>query len=192
MSVISGKKILEEIGNGSIVINPFDMNHLNPISVDLTLGSKVAVYESVTEIRHGEIEIKSGSYIDSKKEEPVHTFDIPDSGLVLKPGIGYLMHTHEMVGTKKYVPIIDGKSSVGRLFIQIHSTAGLGDPGFFGQFTLEVMVSQKVKVYKGMRIGQVRFYEISGEYDSYETTGNYNGINAIGPIPSKLWKSFNG
>lgn len=190
MSILSGKKILEEISNGSIVIEPFDIKYLNPISVDLTLGEQLATYSSVVD----ENGVSRGSecYIDAKKEEPINIISIPDTGYILEPGVGYLMHTHEKVGTQKYVPIIDGKSSVGRLFIQIHSTAGLGDPGFFGQFTLEVMVTHRIKVYKGMRIGQVRFYDISGEYDSYQSTGNYNGLDAMGPIASKLWKSFNG
>ena len=193
MSIISGKQIVEAINSGDITISPYFEKYVNPISYDLRLGEKYAFYANcVNYINKAEENFTPTGYIlDCKKEEPIVIQDIPESGLVMVPGIGYLMHTLESVSTEKYVPILDGKSSVGRLFIQIHSTAGLGDPGFSGQFTLEVMVTHKIRVYKGMRIGQVRFFEISGEHENYQNTGHYNGVNAIGPVASQLWRSFN-
>lgn len=195
--ILSGKKIVEEIENGRIKIDPFDNKYVNPISVDLTLGDQVAVYEDWVETWEY-IADQDGRFLTPKefglsvKNEPsIKTFKInPDRGWFLKPGIGYLMHTNERVATDYYVPVIDGKSSVGRLFIQVHATAGIGDPGFDGQYTLEVIVQHPIRVFPGMRIAQVRFFEISGGVTNYRETGNYKNELAIGPVPSRLWKSF--
>lgn len=130
-----------------------------------------------------------GFYLDSKKENPVVMWAIPADGWILKPGIGYLMCTNERVTTEHFIPIIDGKSSVGRLFIKIHETAGYGDAGFDGQFTLEVTVQIPIRVYAGMRIGQIRFNRIEGEVTSYKTTGTYRGAAAEGPVASRAYAS---
>lgn len=199
--ILSGQQISQEVELGRISINPFDTSKLNPASYDLTLGNKVSVYKSVTygdflgEIPGERLFPRSNltgtPYLDCSRFNDTLDFEFGNSGFLLKPGIGYLMHTNEVVGTDYYVPIIDGKSSVGRLFIQIHATAGLGDPGFSGQYTLEVIVTFPVRVFPGMRIGQVRFYDIRGRVTNYKDTGHYVGRDAIGPIPSQLYKSFN-
>lgn len=93
------------------------------------------------------------------------------------------MHTAETIWTDKFVPIIDGKSSIGRLFISIHQTAGFGDVGFDGQYTLEVTSHFPVRVYAGMRFCQIRFHGIQGHITQYE--GNYQGKSAKGPVGSK-------
>ena len=190
--ILSGQKILSEIQAGNIRITPFDEKYVNPISVDLTLGKHVAVYRNAISgvISNSALWEPSHNVLDPKVEQPIIKRQISESGFVMNPGIGYLMHTNENVWTEKYVPILDGKSSVGRLFIQIHATAGLGDPGFDGQYTLEVMVTHPVKVYEGMRIAQIRFFTIDGGITSYQRTGNYVGEKAQGPIGSMLWKSF--
>ena len=115
-----------------------------------------------------------------------------DTGFILMPGVGYLMHTHEKIHTDKYVPILDGKSSIGRLFCFVHVTAGYGDPGFDGQYTLEVAVLQPLIVYPGMRFCQIRFHTLVGDVDSYQKNGSYKGELAEGPIPSRSWKMFDG
>lgn len=198
--ILSGNEIRGEVESGNISITPFDPKYLNPASYDLTLGDEVALYERVTICDfNGDVPgerclprsfLGNNNYLDAKRDNKVVRYKFDDNGFLLKPGIAYLMHTNEVVGTDKYVPIIDGKSSVGRLFIQIHATAGLGDPGFVGQYTLEVIVTVPVRVYPGMRIGQVRFYSILGDVTSYKSVGNYKGDAAVGPIPSLLWKSF--
>ena len=130
--------------------------------------------------------------LDVKVEPRVRRFTIGPEGWVCKPGVGYLMHTAERVWTDRYVvPVLDGKSSIGRLFVQIHVTAGFGDPGFDGQYTLEVVVTHPVRLYAGMRIGQMRFHTIEGEVGrTYDKTGHYVGALAEGPVPSQAWRQF--
>lgn len=83
--------------------------------------------------------------------------------LTLEPRKLYLLHTAERVSTKAFVPVLDGKSSIGRLGICIHLTAGYGDPGFDGQYTLEVTCVIPVRIYAGMRFCQMRFHTMVGE-----------------------------
>jgi dCTP deaminase len=134
---------------------------------------------------------KKSTPLDVAVEPVTEAWAFDDRGFVLQPGIGYLMHTQERVRTTKYNPILDGKSSIGRLFIQVHATAGYGDPGFSGQFTLEVLVRHPVRVYPGMRIAQIRFHTICGELGKlYDEVGHYVGEAATGAKPSQAWKQF--
>lgn len=177
--VLSGRAIAAAVDEGSITIDPYDRRHLNPASYDLTLGDEVRVYD---------IGGLHAGFLDSKKSNPTRKLKIPPEGILLVPGTGYLMHTRERVGTKKFVPIIDGKSSIGRLFALIHYTAGYGDPGFFGQYTLEVSVVHPIIIYANMRICQIRFQTISGEVDLYN--GHYKGETAQGAVASHAYEQF--
>lgn len=184
MSILSGKYIHSEVEMGNIEITPFAPHHLNPASYDLTLGEDFATYNEW--VSRGEV---TKTVHDVKiPHKGVTFFRILGDGVVLLPGVGYLMHTRERVRTDKYVPVIDGKSSIGRLFVQVHVTAGYGDPGFDGQYTLEVVVTHPIRLYAGMRIAQVRFHTIVGDVEEY--AGNYTGEAAMGPVPSKAWKQF--
>ena len=207
--ILSGSEILHQIKQGRIKIDPFNPVHVNPASVDLTLGSEVAVYRQFS--THGREWDPSKEHqgvsqgtdilanrtcdwsfirLDSKVKPEITRYTIdPVKGWILNPGVGYLMHTAEKVGTDHYVPILDGKSSIGRLFIKVHETAGFGDPGFNGQYTLEVTSQFPVIVYPGMRICQIRFHAIQGEIQNYQGQGSYTGEWAAGPIPSQAWKS---
>lgn len=204
--ILSGKEILKQIGKGSIEIDPFDPKYVNPASVDLTLGTKVSVYHGTVGFKGRTIfqgkdmigaditprSFPSDLVLDSKQKLEVHEFEIdPEKGWILRPGVGYLMHTAERIHTDEFVPILDGKSSIGRLFIKIHETAGFGDPGFNGQFTLEVTCQFPVIVYAGMRFCQIRFHTLMGETVSYQDhKSNYVGDKAVGPVPSRSWKMF--
>jgi dCTP deaminase len=204
--ILSGPEILSQIEKGRITIDPFNPAHVNPASVDLTLGSEVAVYHQVTSresgwanvaAEHGGVSngsrvlpYRSSPPLDTKKPLSVRRYTIdPEQGWTLNPGVGYLMHTTERVGTNDFVPILDGKSSIGRLFIKVHETAGFGDPGFNGQYTLEVTAQFPVIVYPGMRICQIRFHAIQGEVRNYQNNGSYTGELASGPIPSQAYRS---
>jgi dCTP deaminase len=177
--ILSGRAIAEAIDEGSIIIDPYDRKHLNPASYDLTLGDEVKIYD---------INSIDNCTLDSKKVNPTRELKIPPEGIRLLPGTGYLMHTRERVGTTKFVPIIDGKSSIGRLFSLIHYTAGYGDPGFAGQYTLEVSVVHPIILYASMRICQIRFQTISGEVDLYN--GHYKGETAQGAVASHAYEQF--
>ena len=184
MSILSGPAIAQARERGDITIEPFDAAMINPASVDLTLGEHVAVHLiDLPQFAH------DGGHLDSKQQQYLQRYAMGLDGMILRPGLGYLMHTAERVGSTKYVPVLDGKSSLGRLFVQIHMTAGFGDPGFLGQWTLEVVVIQPVRLYPGMRIAQMRFHEIVGPVKLYE--GNYKG-DAEGPVASRAWRQFEG
>lgn len=188
MAILSGPEILKNIESGDIEVDPFEPGHVNPVSLDLRLGQGVAVYSDVVSARLA----PKGGALDMSKENPVHAFEIGENGLVLLPGVLYLMHTLERVCAKKHVPILDGKSSIGRLGIKIHETAGFGDPGFDGQYTLEVTVVQPVRVFAGSRFCQIRFHEVRGELRSYKDyRSNYATVeHSRGPVPSRSWKMF--
>lgn len=197
--ILTDTMIAQGVEDGVIRIDPYEKKHLNPASYDLTLGDQVKVYKKWVETYRNEPQPRTqdGSrfhplegVLDIKEEPEVESFKIDSkSGWVLKPGIGYLMHTRERIWTKKYVPIVDGKSSIGRLFILIHATAGFGDPGFDGQYTLEVLVQHPVRVYPGMRIGQIRFHTMHGDLTN-PYAGNYVKETAMGPVASRAWKQF--
>lgn len=201
--ILTGPEILKQIETtGNITITPFDKGLINPASIDLRLGDQVAVYEDWVETFYpgygkasrdapgdGRFYRALGNVLNTKREPQVKVFTIdPVAGWILNPGIGYLMHTLESVWTDRYVPVLDGKSSIGRLFITVHVTAGYGDPNFKGQYTLEVSVTHPIRVYPGMRIAQMRFHTMTGDYLPYD--GNYTGTDAQGPVASKAWKQF--
>jgi dCTP deaminase len=218
--ILPDTEIRRAIQNGDIEVDPFNPDHVNPVSLDLTLGPEIMVYKKwvhydaeydVRPTLPGSPHIPLGlsraditgrprdgaemysfkdEVLDVRDEPETVKFTIdPDRGWLLRPGVGYLMHTAERVHTKKYVPVLDGKSSVGRLFMVVHVTAGYGDPGFNGQYTLEVTVQHTLRIYPGMRIAQIRFHTIAGAVEKpYE--GNYVGENARGPIGSKAYRQF--
>lgn len=199
--ILSDLAIRQAIEVGDIQIDPFNPEQINITSYDLTLGTEVCVYQKTVAFEQGgglprmdgiDLVPTGTCAMDVKEPLEVIRYEIvPDIGWWLKPGIGYLMHTHERVRTSKYNPILDGKSSIGRLFIQVHATAGYGDPGFDGQYTLEVIVQHPVRVYPGMRFCQIRFHTIAGELGrTYDQVGHYTAAHAKGAIPSQAWKQF--
>lgn len=201
--ILTGPEIRKQIDAGRIEIDPFNAKHVNPASVDLTLGDRVTLYEgSFKEADPKRQSVDGRDYQtlpgllarnpdviwDTRAVWPTVTRTIdPAIGWVLKPGVCYLMHTVERIRTDHYVPIIDGKSSIGRCFILVHYTAGYGDPGFNGQFTLEVTTRIPVRVFPGMRCCQVRFHTLVGEPLLYK--GHYTGDNARGAVGTRLNES---
>jgi dCTP deaminase len=120
--------------------------------------------------------------IDVRNPPEVRHRKIDRDGIVLHAHQTYLMHTVETLWAADTVPVVDGKSSLGRLFVSVHQTAGYIDPGFEGQITLEVTSYHSVRVYAGMRFCQVRFHPIVGEVVLYD--GHYQGKTAKGAVPS--------
>lgn len=205
--ILSDLEIRRAITAGEIEIDPFTPEHLNITSYDLTLGNEVRVYsnwvEGTPEDRrlYGDVayanalqgeNLEPTEYrVNANEEQATEAWNFDDRGFLLKPGIGYLMHTRERVRTDCYNPILDGKSSIGRLFIQVHATAGYGDPGFNGQYTLEVIVQHPVRVFPGMRICQIRFHTIAGRLGKlYDQVGHYTQESAKGAVASQAWRQF--
>ena len=180
--ILSGKAIELAVKRGDIVIDPFVPEHINPASIDLTLGDQVMFYQ-YTDIN-----------IDPKrKPQEAHEMrmeKIDADGFWVQPGVLYLMHTNERIFNPAHVSCLDGKSSIGRLGVKVHETAGYGDTGFDGQYTLEVTSVYRTRLYAGMRIAQMRFHTVVGEIADYRTKGHYTGEKATGPVASMAWKQF--
>lgn len=200
MAILTGEAIKKEVAAGNISITPYEEKNVQPASIDLRLGRGVKIYASQvyglpspaepsgSELRP--IPALQSNPLDPK--EPLQTVDVEvlDS-FIIYPGILYLMHTLEQIHTDKYVSVLDGKSSIGRLGVVVHLTAGYGDPGFDGQYTLEVSCIHPVILYPGMKIAQMRFHLMHGELNtSYATKGHYVGDKALGAIPSMAHKQF--
>ena len=124
--------------------------------------------------------------MDSKKKEETEIIEIPDEGLVLEVNKVYLGFTKEIIGSDHYVPIITGRSSTGRLGLFVQITSDLVDVGFKGNLTLQLHATQPVRIYKGMKIGQITFWKIYGDVDLYK--GKYQG--SVGPNESQVWRDF--
>jgi len=185
--ILSGLEIKKQREAGTILIDPFNPMQVNPASYDLRLGSTIKTYKRG---RYRNLLDTERRTLDSANKSTLEceTDHIPHTGFLLHPGTLYLMHTIERVRTDLFVPIVDGKSSVGRLGVFVHVTAGFGDPGFDGQYTLEVLVTYPTKVYAGMRFCQIRFHAIQGEFQLYD--GNYRDAYSEGPQPSRIWRQF--
>lgn len=171
--ILSGHEIQERRGK-SIVIDPFNEQHLNPNSYNLTLHNELMVYEEVV--------------LDMKSANRVRRIEIPEDGLVLSPNQLYLGRTAERTETHDLVPMIEGRSSVGRLGLFVHVTAGFGDVGFCGYWTLEMFAVQPVRIYPGVPICQIFYHEITGEITEYDSD-KYQHNRDI--QPSLLFKELN-
>ena len=171
--ILSGKEIVKEINNGAIVIEPFDERRVNPNSYNLSLHNELLVYKDKT--------------LDMMKPNDTETLVIPPLGLTLTPGRLYLGRTKEYTKTEGFIPMLEGRSSIGRLGICIHVTAGFGDVGFAGYWTLEIFCIQPVRIYAGVEICQIYYHTISDDYDTYRD-GKYQ--NNKGIQPSLLYKEF--
>ena len=125
--------------------------------------------------------------LDMAKPNPASTITIPEEGYILQPNKLYLGRTNEYTKTEGYIPMLEGRSSVGRLGVFIHVTAGFGDVGFAGYWTLEIFCVQPIRIYPNVEICQIYYHDIDGEYDTYQH-GKYQ--NNTGIQPSMLWKDF--
>lgn len=179
--ILTGSAIAEAFEQDHIRILPWSPEQLGPNSYDVRLGPEVWTYDRD----------RIDTVLDSKKRNRGRYHQIGEAGFIVRPGQLYLMHTIERIWSDRYVPQIDGKSSIGRLGIAVHVTAGRGDTGFDGQYTLEVFsVAHSVRLYAGMRIGQVFFHAVQGEPQDYSVNGNYVGETSRGPVPSRSWRQF--
>ena len=157
---------------GIIIIYPFNNENINPNSYNYTLDDYIKVYEE--------------EILDAKKKIKTKTIEIPNDGMILEPNKLYLGCTKEIIGSDYYVPIITGRSSTGRLGLFVQITSDLVDIGFKGKLTLQFCATQPVKIYKGMKIGQVMFWKVFGEADLYK--GKYQ--NSEEPRQSEIWRDF--
>ena len=176
--ILSDQYILKELRRGNIIICPFRRDCLGSNSYDVHLGSIIAIYKK--------------SPLDPKKHNEIEIIKIPIKGYLLKPNELYLAVTEEYTETHTCVPFLEGKSSIGRLGIDIHSTAGKGDVGFCNYWTLELSVKRPVKIYPDMPISHKIYFKVKGRvlipYNKKDNS-KYNGRQPF-PIESMLWKDF--
>ena len=186
--VLTGPEILKQMELGTIHVTPFEPANLGPNSYDVTLNPRLLVYE-----------LGAGEALDMKKNNPTRGIDIPSEGLVLRPGMLYIGCSNETATSRRFVPMFEGRSSIGRLGINTHITAGFGDVGWgyiadengqlqcqFPTWTLEIEVVHPIRVYPNVRIGQVYFMTPEGELSFYK--GKYSSQRA--PQASQLYKDF--
>jgi len=157
--ILSGHEIERRMGK-DILIEPFEPSQLNPNSYNLTLHDEMMVYEEVV--------------LDMAKANRVRRFSIPEKGLVLSPNQLYLGRTAERTVTHNLVPQIEGRSSVGRLGLFVHVTAGFGDVGFAGYWTLEMYAVQPVRIYPNIPICQIFYHEVAGQLSEYSSKYQHN------------------
>ena len=170
--ILSGKEIEKRLDK-QIFIEPYNPAQLNPNSYNLKLHNKLLVYDQ--------------HVLDMKVENTAHEIVIPEEGLLLETNKLYLGRTLEHTRTEGLVPMLEGRSSVGRLGLFIHITAGFGVVGFSGFWTLEIFCVQPIRIYPGVEICQIYYHNINGEYDPYKS-GKYQNNDGI--QPSLLYKDF--
>ena len=175
--ILSDQRILEEIEKETIKIQPYNREFLGSNSYDVHLSKHLATYKD--------------KILDAKKHNEINHFEIPDEGYELQPGELYLGVTEEYTETHVHVPFLEGKSSTGRLGIDIHATAGKGDVGFCGNWTLEISCKIPVRIYKGMPIGQLIYFPVDGEVEvkyNSKKDAKYSG-QPDRPVESMMWKN---
>jgi len=187
--IFSDVTIREAIDSGLIVIDPFDPEFVQPSSIDLRVDRYFRVFEN-----------HRYPFIDPKEPQPDLTTEVEAEDkqpFVLHPGEFVLGSTFELVKlSDDIVARLEGKSSLGRLGLLIHSTAGFVDPGFEGHLTLELsnVANLPIAIYPGMKIGQISFYQLStpaeSPYGSSEAGSKYQGQR--GPTPSRIHEDFGG
>ena len=170
--ILSGLEIQKRLEK-DIFIEPYNPEQLNPNSYNLKLHDRLLVYDNLE--------------LDMKKENTTSEIFIPDEGLLLEPNKLYLGRTLEYTRTENLVPMLEGRSSIGRLGLFIHVTAGFGDVGFSGFWTLEIFCVQPIRIYAGVELCQIYYHDLLGDYEKY-TSGKYQ--NNEGIQPSLLYKDF--
>ena len=170
--ILSGLEIKRRLG-GDIKIEPYRDSQLNPNSYNLKLHNELLIYKNKT--------------LDMKTPNDVEKIIIPEAGLTLVPGVLYLGRTHEYTETDNLVPMLEGRSSVGRLGLYIHVTAGFGDVGFKGYWTLEIHCIQPIIIYPFVEICQIYYHAVEGDISPY-VSGKYQ--NNRGIQPSLLYRDF--
>jgi len=171
--VLTGLEIIKQVEFGNIGISDFDKKRVNPNSYNLRL--------------HNELKIYTNSLLDMKKKNDVESIIIHEEGIILFPNILYLGRTMERTRTNGFVPQIEGRSSIARLGIDVHKTAGWGDDGFDNYWTLEIVVTHPVRIYPFVDFCQIIYMKTFGDA-SMKYNGKYQNTGNIDV--SKIYEEF--
>ena len=187
--ILSDRTLREQLAAGRIVIDPLDESLIQPSSIDVRISNLFRVFRNhtrgVIDVKLDMVDLTELIEIPEASEEP----------FILHPGEFVLGSTLERIGVPDdLVGRVEGKSSLGRLGLLIHSTAGFIDAGFDGHITLELanVASLPITLYPGMKIGQVSFMQMTTPADQPYGTGasgsKYQGQR--GPTPSRYFENF--
>ncbi|GAA3753057.1 dCTP deaminase [Spinactinospora alkalitolerans] len=168
--ILSGHEIRRQVEADAITVSPFDSDHINPNSIDLTLDDTILRY--------------CDPVIDPRVEPEVVKLTVPEDGLLLEPMGFCLGSSREIVGSTEFVPMVHAKSSTARAGLFVHVTADLIDIGSIGTITFQLFSTLPLRVYPGMRIAQVTFWKPMGEITLY--SGKYQG--SAGPMKSMIFR----
>ncbi len=191
--ILSDRTLRERLAAGDIVIDPLDESLIQPSSIDVRISHLFRVFRNHTA---GAIDVKiDQGAMTELVEMPVDEHGVGDDAFMLHPGEFVLGSTFERVAVPNdLVGRVEGKSSLGRLGLLIHSTAGFIDAGFDGHITLELanVASLPITLYPGMKIGQVSFMQMTTPADNPYGQGasgsKYQGQH--GPTPSRYFENF--
>ena len=173
MAILTGTEIIKEMEKGNIVISDFDRKRLGPNGYNLRLANKLLVYTE--------------EVLDMKKPNKTMEIEIPEEGIILQPNKLYLGMTEEYTKTEQFVPVLEGRSSTGRLGLDVHICAGMGENFFEGNWTLEIRCIHPIKIYPGAEVCQIVYHTIQGDSD-IKYTGKYQGSREI--RASRMYKDF--
>jgi len=171
--ILTGKEIQIQIGKGKIHISDFDPERITTNSYDLLLGSIALRYKDAV--------------LDPKKNNPVESIEIPESGYTMQAGDFLLGSSSEIVGSDHYVPMIHAKSGIARKGLFVHCSTGLIDIGSHGKITLQLTATLPVILYPNMKIAQITFWKPKGKIKLYK--GKYQ--DSVGPVSSQTFKDHN-
>lgn len=161
--MLTGNKIYEEYHRGRIIIHPFEKKYLDINSYSVHLGETLLIY--------------SNDILDAKEENAYTKITIPDEGFILQPGEFYLGHTIEQIGGLAVASELYADCSTANLGMFIQTSAPFGHTGAAINWTLEIVVARKIRVYSGMKIGKVCFWQNFGEMTFYD--GRYNHSTTV-------------
>lgn len=172
--ILTGPEIQKRIEETKeIVIEPYDPSLINPNSYNLRLHDEFLVYTQAE--------------LDMKTPNPTEKIVVGEEGLLLEPGRLYLGRTLEYTETQNLVPMLEGRSSIGRLGMFVHVTAGFGDVGFKGYWTLEISTIHPIRIYPGVEVCQIFYHTINGDIIEYKSNKYQNNREIQ---PSMLYKDF--
>ena len=170
--ILTGTEIIKRL-NKEIFIEPFDKERVNPNSYNLSLADELMVYTE--------------DILDPKKKNKTQSITIPKEGYILQPGKVYLARSVEYTKTFNLVPMIIGRSSLGRMGLAVHVTSGFGDVGFCGYWTMQLICVQPIKIYSGMKICQIFYHTVCGDTIDYNSN-KYQNSGKI--MASKIYQEF--
>ncbi|MGQ0849656.1 MAG: dCTP deaminase [Actinomycetota bacterium] len=185
--ILSDRDLRAALESGRLVVDPLGPNAVQPSSIDLHVGSQFRIFANT---RYPYIDVRRPmedltELVETRADEP----------FILHPGEFVLGTTLERVALPdNLVARLEGKSSLGRLGLLIHSTAGFVDPGFRGHLTLELsnVANLPITIYPGMKIGQISLFEMSSPAQNPYGSGRLGSkyLDQVGPTPSRYWENF--